>query len=102
VEHHGAGLLRVTKDTGLVEELRSGKEIGGILPRQACMLRYAEKLTTAPASISEDDIHTLREHGFSDRAILEINVAAAYMNFVNRVALGLGVQLEESMERFKR
>ncbi|HSM85609.1 MAG TPA: peroxidase-related enzyme, partial [Candidatus Limnocylindrales bacterium] len=44
----------------------------------------------------------LREHGLSDRAILEINLVAAYMNFVNRVASGLGVELERSGERFTR
>jgi hypothetical protein len=40
--------------------------------------------------------------GLSDRAILEINLAAAYMNFVNRVAEGLGVELETSMQAFTR
>jgi alkylhydroperoxidase family enzyme len=44
----------------------------------------------------------LRELGFSDRAILEINLAAAYMNFVNRIAQGLGVELEASMQGFTR
>lgn len=92
----------MTKDSQLVEGLRSGQEIKGISPRQRQMLRYAKKLTTSPTAVTEDDVRTLREYGFSDRAILEINLAAAYMNFVNRVALGLGVQLEESMERFKR
>ena len=92
----------MTKDKRLVEELRSGKPVTGTSLRQTHMLQYAEKLTHSPASVSEDDIRVLREDGFSDRAILEINLAAAYMNFVNRVALGLGVQLERSGEEFKR
>lgn len=66
------------------------------------MLSYAAKLTRSPAAVSEDDIRVLREHGLSDRAILEINLVAAYMNFVNRVASGLGVELEKSGERFTR
>jgi len=44
----------------------------------------------------------LRETGFSDRAVVEINLAAAYMNFVNRIAQGLGVELEPSIESFTR
>lgn len=70
--------------------------------RDKAMIEYALKLTRNPASITSDDIAILRNGGFSDRAILEINLAAAYMNFVNRIALGLGVELEEQMEEFTR
>ena len=66
------------------------------------MLGYARNLTIDPASVGEDDISALRKAGFSDRAILEINLAASYMNFVNRVAEGLGVELEGSMQTFSR
>ena len=40
------------------------------------------------------DVETLREHGFSDRAILDINQITAYYAYVNRIADGLGVPLE--------
>jgi alkylhydroperoxidase family enzyme len=66
------------------------------------MLAYARNLTVDASSIEEDDIARLRGLGFSDRAILEINLAAAYMNFVNRIAEGLGVELEASMKAFTR
>jgi alkylhydroperoxidase family enzyme len=74
----------------------------GVSEKQAEMLRYAVKVTQAPATVSVEDIHRLRQNGFSDRGVLEINLAAAYMNFVNRVVLGLGVELEESREGFTR
>lgn len=66
------------------------------------MLANAEKLTSASYSIAPADIAALRSQGYNDRAILEINLAAAYMNFVNRVASGLGVELEESLREFTR
>jgi len=66
------------------------------------MLSYARKLTTALVSMAEEDVQRLREEGFSDRAIVEINVAAAYMNFVNRIAEGLGVELEPALDHFSR
>ena len=47
------------------------------------MLAYARRLTTDLANIKEDDVQKLGEAGFSDRQILEVNLAAAYMNFVN-------------------
>ena len=66
------------------------------------MLSYARNLTVDASSINDKDIAHLRDAGFSDRAILEINLAAAYMNFVNRVAEGLGVELEPTLHTFTR
>lgn len=62
------------------------------------MLDYVDQLTRYPASISESDVADLRESGFSDRAILDMNQVAAYYNFVNRIADGLGVELEPYWE----
>ncbi len=55
----------------------------------------------APASVREASVSALRAH-FNDAAILEINSVVAYMNFVNRIALGLGVELENSLQKFTR
>jgi uncharacterized protein YciW len=60
------------------------------------MLAYAERLTRDPSSVSEDDIYQLRATGWSDRAIHDIAQVIAYYNYVNRVADGLGVTLEQS------
>ena len=43
----------------------------------------------------ESDVQILRDHGFSDRAILDINQITAYFAYVNRIADGLGVPLED-------
>ncbi len=59
------------------------------------MLEYAEKLTRVPNSMTQADIENLRKHGFSDLEILQLNLVASYFCFVNRVASGLGVELEE-------
>jgi alkylhydroperoxidase family enzyme len=59
------------------------------------MLDYAEALTRDPAGMSEaSGVSRLREAGWSDRAILDITLVVSYFNFVNRMADGLGVQLE--------
>ena len=60
------------------------------------MLAYAEKLTKKPSSITEQDIIKLREFNFSDRDIFDINQVVAYFNYVNRIADGLGIELENS------
>ena len=62
------------------------------------MLDYAVQLTLAPAETNRADIETLRCAGFDDTAILDINLVAGYFAFVNRLADGLGVQLEDFWE----
>ena len=58
------------------------------------MLDYAAKLTREPWEMREADIEELRENGFEDAAILDINQVTGYYAFVNRLADGLGVELE--------
>lgn len=58
------------------------------------MLAYVEKLTLTPWKMVETDVATLRQAGFSDSAILDINQVTSYYAYVNRLADGLGVELE--------
>jgi len=53
---------------------------------------YADKLTRAPGDATEEDVAALRAQGLSARDILDVNMIAAYFNFVNRIAAGLGVE----------
>lgn len=58
------------------------------------MLSFAVKLTRAAETVGADDVQALREIGLSDAAIHDLVSVIAYFNFVNRMALGLGVELE--------
>jgi len=58
------------------------------------MLAYADKLTRTPWAMVEADVAALRNAGFDDRAILDINQVTGYYAYVNRMADGLGVALE--------
>ena len=58
------------------------------------MLAYVDKLTRTPSAMTVADVEALRQTGFSDSAILDICQVAAYYAFVNRLADGLGVELE--------
>ena len=59
------------------------------------MLEFSEKLTFTPGQLCEADVE-LGRVGFSDREILGIVLAAAYRNFITRVADMLGVELTDS------
>ncbi len=59
------------------------------------MLEYAEKLTRAPSTMERADVERLRKAGFDDAAILAISEVTAYYAYVNRIADGLGVQVED-------
>ena len=64
--------------------------------RERAMLEFAEKLTFTPGQLREADVKELRQVGFNDKEILAIVLAAAYRNFITRVADLLGVELTDS------
>ena len=59
------------------------------------MLEYTEKLALDPRQVRRSDIERLRETGWNDGDILRICQVTAYFSFVNRMADGLGVALED-------
>jgi len=58
------------------------------------MLRYVLKLTRTPGEMGKGDVDELRRHGFSDDDVLAIVEVTAYFAYVNRIADGLGIELE--------
>lgn len=62
--------------------------------RELSLLRYAEKLTIEPGSMDKSDVDSLREAGFDDGEILEVNQIVCYFNYANRLLNGLGVTTE--------
>ena len=61
------------------------------------MLEFARKLTNSPSDMRKADVEKLREAGLNDAAIVELASVTAYFNFINRIALGLGVRLDEAL-----
>ena len=59
--------------------------------RELALMRYAKKLTVAPAEMQEADVQELKAAGLDDGEILEANQIIGYFNYVNRLLNGLGV-----------
>ncbi|MDH3338342.1 MAG: peroxidase-related enzyme [Gammaproteobacteria bacterium] len=91
VNHHAEALKRYIKDGDTLEMLTSADGLETLEPRLSNIVRHAEKLTSAPSAMTESDLGELRAVGLSDRDILDLTLIVAYFNFVNRIAMGLGV-----------
>ncbi len=100
--HHTAGLKRLLQAEG-----KDPSTYLAALDRQAPAapfnskeqqgLAYVTKLTKQPWQIDLSDAQALREAGFDDGEILEINQVAAYFAYANRTVLGLGVDTTGEM-----
>jgi uncharacterized peroxidase-related enzyme len=95
VQHHFAGMKRLLADDPRSDALRAAIPANDIsaMPldaREQAAMRYAQRLTQAPAEMVEIDVEALRMAGWSDGEILEINQVTAYFSYANRTVLGLG------------
>ena len=95
VEHHFAGLRKLLADDARAHAIRVALEADA--PEQAfdgrelAALRYVRTLTRDPHSLAESAVRAMRDAGYDDGEILEINQVASYFAYANRTVLGLGV-----------
>jgi uncharacterized peroxidase-related enzyme len=85
----------LTGDGTLVEQLQQDWRQADISAADRALLVYAVKLTLEPWNMELGDVVALREAGFQDAGILDINQVTGYYAFANRLIDGLGVELEE-------
>jgi uncharacterized peroxidase-related enzyme len=95
VNHHVEALRRYITDEDTLNMLATADGLETLEPRLSNIVRHAEKLTSAPGAMTESDLGELRAVGLSDSDILDVSLITAYFNFVNRIALGLGVEYTE-------
>jgi len=88
-------LSRLGDDPNLVGKLAQGKTPDNVSPREQLLFQHAARLTQEPWTAKETQIEQLRQVGLDDKAVLQLTMLASYLSFENRVALGLGVVLEQ-------
>jgi len=91
INHHAEALNHYWNNNKKIQELIKDYQSVDLPDKRRHMLDYVYKLTKTPYEIKNADVETLRKSGFSDENILNINLITSYFNFVNRIALGLGV-----------
>ena len=63
------------------------------------MIDFALKLTREPSTVKKDDIEFLQQSGFSEEQVVDIVLITCTFNFMDRLADGLGVELDPQMQR---
>jgi uncharacterized peroxidase-related enzyme len=102
IRHHAEALLAYWKDAARVATLERGAEPADLSARERAMLERARSLTLEPGAAQEQHVVGLRAAGLDDEEILHLHLVIAYFNFVNRLALGLGVEsTPEEMAGYK-
>ena len=91
---HGRKVLRAeVLDEDTLAAVARGDD-SGLDPADAAVVRFAEKLSTDASAMTEADSRSLRDHGFTDRQIVDIALAAGLRNLLSRTLKALAVPME--------
>jgi uncharacterized peroxidase-related enzyme len=95
VDHHTQGMRRLINDDTRSDAIRGALDNAKLDgspfdAKESLALKYAQTLTRHPTEVTEAMIQELRDVGYDDGEILEINQVSAYFNYANRTVLGLG------------
>ena len=99
ISHHVEALLHYWKDQSKIDRLINSMDFSDLSDSQKILANFAVKLSRNPGTNNEDDVKQLRKVSFSDKEILEIVLIISYFNFVNRIALGLGVEFSDEEKK---
>ena len=90
------------KDEGKTNQLSVNYSKADLSEQELALCDYARALTLTPERSKDAGlIQPLKDLGFDDRAILDATLVIAYFNFVNRIVMALGVEVEENPGGYK-
>jgi len=93
-------LLRVeTGNHTLVKHLKTDPANAPLDPQDKAMIDCALKLTREPATMKREDLECLQQYGFSEEQTVDIVLITCLFNFMDRLADGLGVELDPFMQK---
>jgi len=97
--HHGEALRFYLKNGDQLEAFKQGHRPENLPQRTKALIEYALKLTLEPGAVVREDLEAMRTAGITDSEILDLVLLTAYMNYVTRIAQGLGVEHDEQEAR---
>lgn len=96
IKHHKEALMHYWKCESRIEALIQQTEDTNLTSEDHALCTYARKLTLQPELSTQQKTDTLREAGLDDRAILDATLVISYFNFVNRMVLALGLEINDT------
>ncbi len=100
--HHAEAVKHYWKNEEKVTQLKKDFTQANLTNKELALCTYAKAITLNPGKAADTDVTIpLKNNGLSDAAILDASLVVAYFNFVNRMVLSLGVNLEEDAGGYK-
>lgn len=98
--HHSEALNHYWRDDEKILRLQNDYKDAQLSEKELKLCQFAENLTLAPQTFSESKfINALKTCELSDKAVLDATLVVSYFNFVNRMVLGLDVNLEDNQAK---
>lgn len=94
---HGEALRSTGASDEFVDAVIADYRTAPMSEKLRGLLDWVVGLTLRPSERTEEDIQGLNQLGWSDAEISAACFVASYFNFINRVADGLGVDLDPFM-----
>lgn len=95
--HHAEALNNYWKSSEKVNQLRKDYLKTDITKKEWALCEFATQVTLQAGETTGIELtNGLKKVGLSDSAILDATLVVSYFNFVNRIVLTLGVELEQN------
>ncbi len=94
---HAEDLRTTSGDDALAKAVQKDFRASSLEAAHKALCEWAEKLTLKPAKCNRDDVEGLKAHGWSEEQIASAAQVIGYFNHLNRLADGLGIDLEPEM-----
>ena len=91
-----AGFL--SRENELAKQLKKDWRTAYLSNEDKALCSWVEKLTLTPGNMNKKDVEKLENVGFSQSAISDAAEVVGYFNYINRIADGLGVDLEDEIK----
>ncbi|MEE8348072.1 MAG: alkylhydroperoxidase, partial [Acidobacteriota bacterium] len=95
MEAHGEFLRAELGDRELAEAVKKDYRQASLDDPTRALLDFANKLNLEGHTCRSDDLDSLRGQGFSDEDIVDATAIVGIMNYLNRLADALGIELNE-------
>ena len=91
---HAAALRNADPGSQLAEQVGDDYHNANLTPKQVAMLEFAESLTVDPGNTKAEYVEELKAFGWSDEDVVDIVHITCLINYMDRLADGLGAELD--------